>query len=339
MKQDGVGRAMAWMATGAAVLAAGAFLGASNSRRRERPAGAPDSGPKPRSPEEPPDLEDRPVAQAAWADAMAAARRVDQIAHSVSGIESRVATMETNTRQADEVWQRILRIEQMLDEIKQTPLEPAQVQALAAETERRVIPRVAALESRLDQHDVAIQQLQGHATQTDANIQRMIAAVEKLTEQISRALPAAPLRIEPKREATASPQESPESEGPAAEQRGGGLSRWRSVALIGTLTVGLAGSYAAARQVQWPARAPAADALRSAPPDRLLETAIGSFTALIEKDPQNLSWRYELGRLNELKGSRREAERWYRSILEFDPHDPRAVAALADLSSPTIGSR
>src|SRR5581483_4864594 len=132
--------------------------------------------------------------------------------------------------------------------------EASQVQTVAAEAERRVLPRVHALETRLDQHDAAIQQLQDHATKTDANLQRMIAAVEKLTEQISRALPPAPLRIEPKREAAAAPQETPESEGPAAEQRGGGLSRWRSVALIGTLTVGLAGSYAAARQVH---RAPA----------------------------------------------------------------------------------
>jgi tetratricopeptide (TPR) repeat protein len=256
----------------------------------------------------PEDLEDRPLAQEAWADAVAATRRVEQLVHTVSGLETRVSVAEANSRRVDEVWQRVLRLEQTLEELKGQPA--------AAEAERRVMARVSAMETRLDQHDTAIQQLQAHATQTDANLQRMIQAVEKLTEQISRALPPGPQRIEPKRE--------------ESEPRPAG---WRSVALIGAIALGLLGSYGAVRQMQGPAQVSAA-AVTPAPvtPDRLLDTAITSLAALAEKDPENLQWCYELGRLNELKGNRVEAARWYRSILDVDPHDQRAVSALADVT-------
>ncbi len=323
-EQDGLGRALAWMATGAAVLLAGAFVGATAGRRKDRPSG----NNRAAEPDLPDDLEDRPVAQAAWADARTAARRVDTLVHTVSGLESRVAAVENTTRQVEDVWQRVLRLEQMLDEVKRERAEPANVAALAAETERRVMPRVEALETRLDHHDAALQQLQSHAAQTDLNLQRMILAVEKLTEQISRALPAGPVRIEPKRET--------EGETGATEERGG-LSRWRSVALIGAVALSLAGSYAGLREMQRPQQVAAAPA--PAAPGRLLDTAIASLAALADRDPENLTWRYELGRLNELRGNRIDAERWYRSILEVDPHDPRAVAALAGVLAARTGSR
>lgn len=327
-QEDGLGRALAWMATGAAVLMAGAFVGAAAGRRKDRPS----AKNRPAEQDLPEDLEDRPVARAAWADAVAATQRVDLLVHTVSGLESRVAAVENTTRRVEDVWHRVLRLEQMLDEVKRERVEPAAVEALVAETERRVLPRVGAIETRLDHHDAAIQQLQTHAAQTDVNLQRMIAAVEKLTEQISRALPAGPVRMEPKRETTASAQETPEGEG-------SGLPRWRSVALIGAVALSLVGSYAGVRQMQRPQQVSAAVlAPVPVPPDRLLDTAITSLAALAEQDPENLAWRYELGRLNELKGSATEAERWYRSILEVDPHDPRAVSALADVLSAKAGS-
>jgi len=323
-EQDGLGRTLAWMATGAVVLLAGAFVGATAGRRKARPSGHNRTA----EPDLPDDLQDRPVARAAWADAMTAARRVDAVEQTVSGLESRVAAAEHTTRKVDDVWQRVLRLEQMLDEVKRERAQPANVEALVAEAERRAMPRVEAIETRLDQHDAALQQLQSHASQTDVNLQRMILAVEKLTEQISRALPAGPVRIEPKRETA--------TETGAAEERGG-LARWRSVGLIGAVVLSLAGSYAGVRQIQRPQQVSAAPA--QVAPGRLLDTAIASLAALADRDPENLAWRYELGRLNELKGNRADAERWYRSILEVDPHDPRAVAALANVLAARAGSR
>jgi hypothetical protein len=111
MRQEGPGKALAWMATGAAVLLAGAFVGAAAGRRdRRRPPGPPAEPPVPD------DLEDRPLAREAWADAVVAARQVDQLAHTVAGLEVRVSAAEANTRRADEVWQRILRLEQAIEE-------------------------------------------------------------------------------------------------------------------------------------------------------------------------------------------------------------------------------
>jgi hypothetical protein len=334
MKHDGVGRTLAWMAGGAAVLVAGAFLGASAGRRRDGRR-APDSGRA--DLERLDDLEDRPVARAAWADALAAARRVDEVAHAVTALESRVSAAEVSARRVDEVWERVLRIEQMLADLKRETAEPVEVQAVVAEAERRVMPRVTALENRLHQHDAAIHHLQTHAANTDLNLQRMIAAVEKLTEQISRALPAGPQKIEPRRE-TAGAQEPTEEEGRGGEERGG-LTRWRAAALIGAVTLGLAGSYAAGLQVQRPRAAAAATVSAGAPAEWPLQTAIRSLTALVEGDPGNRNWRYELGRLNELKGDRTEAGRWYRSVLSLDPHDQRAITALATLDASTAGSR
>lgn len=327
MKHNGVGQALAWMFTGAAVVAAGAFVGTAAGRRRER---RPSHGGRP-EPELPDDLADRPVARAAWDDVLAATRQVDRLVHTVTGLESRVAAIETTTGQVDQVWQRVVRLEQQLDELRRERLESADVEAVAAQAAERILPRVAGLESRVERHDAAIQQLQSHAVQTDANLQRMIAAVEKLTEQISRVLPATTLRIEPKRETAAAGQEATPAEEKPGEERSG-LSRWRSVALIGAVALGLVGSYAAGRQVDWPQKVTAAT-LAPAPPSQasLLETAITALGAVAEKDPENIGWKYELGRLNELQRNWVEAERWYRAVLEVDPHDPRAVNALADV--------
>ena len=106
MKQDGLGRTLAWMATGAAVLMAGAFVGAAAGRRRDRPSGKKRAA----APDEPEELEDRPVARAAWADAMAAAGQVDQLVHTVSGLELRVAAVENTTRKVEDAWHRVLRL-------------------------------------------------------------------------------------------------------------------------------------------------------------------------------------------------------------------------------------
>jgi len=313
MKQEGGGRTLAWLATGAAVLAAGAFLGSATSRRRDR---GPYAG-RDRGPELPEGLADRPLAREAWADALAAGRKVDELQQTVAGLTSRVAGLETGgAGRVEAVWQRVLRIEQRLEEVR-----TGQGEAAAAEAGERILPRVAALETRVEEHGAAILELRAHAAQTEANLQKMIAAVEKLTDQISRALPpAAPLRIEPRKETEAAGETGAEKGGP---------SRWRSAALIGAISLGLAGSYATIRTPRPPESVAAAAPAPAT--DRLLDTAVTSLTALAERDSENPVWKLEAGRLNHIKGDTVQAERWYRAALAEDPHDARALDALADL--------
>ena len=119
---------------------------------------------------------------------MAAARQVDQRAHTVAGLEARVSTAEASTNRADDVWQRIARVEQAIEELRSQPA--------AAEAERRVMARVSALEARVDQQDTAIQQLQAHAAQTDAP-SRLLAGESESTLRLDVRLSAADLAAGP----------------------------------------------------------------------------------------------------------------------------------------------
>ena len=65
--------------------------------------------------------------------------------------------------------------------------------------------------------------------------------------------------------------------------------------------------------------------------DRLLDDAVGSLTVLAARQPANTAWKYELGRLHEMRGDVAQAEWWYRAVLAADPQDSRAKDALAGL--------
>ena len=336
MREEGFGKALAWMATGAAVLAAGALVGATAGRRPK--SGSVSRGQAPEESE--PDLTDRPVARAAWADATAAARRTDRLAATLSGLEARLERIERASAadQIEAVWQKVLRIEERLEQAQQRSEIPA-LQELVSQAESRISPRLTALESRAEQHAEAIRQLQAQATQTETNLQKMIAAVEKLTAQLSRALPPAPMRIEPRREGStaasmlgepaapsAAPEVSPETARPSDRP-----PRWKAVALAGAITLGSLGSWVAIRSGDLFSRRPAVVVAADTPVARV-DAAIVSLARLVEQQPEEIGWMYELGRLHALKQDWTGAERWYRVVLERDPHDPRALRSLADLS-------
>ncbi len=321
MKQQGAGRFLALVATSAAMLAAGAFLGASAGRRR-RATAAPDSVKDPDL-----DLADRPVARAALAEAMETGRRLEQLSGAVAGLETRMAAIEDAAgSRIEAVWQRVLGLERRLEEARGDRLPVADIGALVSQAEARIEPRLAGLGARVDQHDAAIRELETHASQTEANLQRLITAVEKLTDQISRALPSG--RMEPQNATAAAAPEaveaSPEAAAPDRPERSGPI-RWRSAALVIAATLGLL----AAVQQGEPRLTQAAASVVTV--DDLLETAIESMTRLAERQPESLGWKFELARLHELREDWPEAERWYRGVLEQDPHNSRALNAVADL--------
>ena len=326
MKRHGPGRAIGWFATGATLVAAGALLGAAAGRRRPRPTR--------QLAEMDDDLADRPVAQAALADAVAAARRVDEIATNVAHLESRVAAMENSTAaRVDTVWQRVLQLEARLELLKAEKAAVPSLEQAAAEVERRLAPRVEALAARVEQNQTAIRQLETHAQHTEANLQKMIAAVEKLADQVALVLPAAPIRVEPQKEAVAAVPEAP---APRGEIRSEGERRassfgWRSVALIGAISAGLVASYAIGPGARRPAASPLPAMVAAPAADRLLDDAVGSLTVLAARQPANTAWKYELGRLHETRGDVAQAEWWYRAVLAADPQDFRAKDALVGL--------
>ena len=320
LKRHGTGRTIAWLATGATLVAAGTFLGAAAGRRRERVAPA-----RPR-PEDDEDLADRPVARAALAEAVQAARRVDRMAASVASLEARVTAIETSTSaRVEAVWQRVLRLEERLEQLKAERAGQPGVEQAAAEAERRLAPRLEALEGRVEQSQAALRQLEAHAAQTEINLQKMLAAVEKLADQVTRALPPpGPPRVEPQRETAAA------AEAPAEGERRPASFGWRSVALLGAISAGLLASYAT-----WPGGSPAATlpspTAAAQPAAQLVDTAWSSLTALAAREPQNKVWKFELARLCEMRGDADQAKRWYRALLEQDPQEWRAQEALAEL--------
>lgn len=157
MRDESPARALTWMATGAAVLAVGAFLGAAAGQRQ----GSVPSG-RPRDPDLLEELEMR-----------------------VQGVERPEAG-----EPVDAIWSRLQQLEERLEQVGAMEMPPLEV--LAARVEDRLAPRLGALEGRVQEHQAAIQDLRAQAAQAEGNLQKLIAAVEKLAEQISRSLP--PLR-------------------------------------------------------------------------------------------------------------------------------------------------
>ncbi|MBI3697925.1 MAG: hypothetical protein HY238_24215, partial [Acidobacteria bacterium] len=182
MSNDSPIKALAWMATGAAVLAAGAFLGSAAGRRKER-------APKQAAidPEMLEDLSDRPVARSVLAESLAAARRLEKVAGAVERLELRVQSVEraAPAERIEAIWQKVLQLEQRLEQVQAERAKLPALDTVVAQAETRLSPRIHGLEARVEEHHTAIQQLQTQATQTEANLQKMIAAVEKLAEQIS----------------------------------------------------------------------------------------------------------------------------------------------------------
>ncbi len=322
MRNESPVGALAWMATGAAVLAVGAFVGSAAGRRK---------GSAPSERRDHPDrdlledLVDRPVAQAAQAESLAAARRVDSLAETVASLETRVQTVERSavTDRVDALWSRVMQLEERLEQIRAMEIPPAD--ALAARVQDRLAPRLAVLENRVEEHQTAIEQLQAHATQTEANLQKMIAAVEKLTEQISRSLPSS-------RSAEPAPAElgAPAARAPQPEKSG--PFRWKSQALAALIALGMVGSWAAAPlQPIRPVRA--ANVVSSAPVASEIDAALASVSRPIAQQPEYPVWNYELGRLYARKQDGAPAERWHRAGLEQNPQDERVLRALADVMS------
>lgn len=243
MKQEGPGKILAWMATGAAVLAAGALLGSAAGRRRrsgsEAPSGRPGGDLQ--------DLADRPVLQSAVAESLAAARRLDSLAETVAALEARVDNVERTAPAGcvEAIWKRVSELEKVVEQIQAQRREAPSLDVLAAQAVEHIAPRIQALEARVDEHHAAIQNLQAQASQTEANLQRMITAVEKLADQVSRVLPAAAaIRMEPRKEENPALMSGAAPQGETAAERAAPV-RWKSLALAAAIALGLSISWTA----------------------------------------------------------------------------------------------
>jgi len=176
MRYEELGRAVAWAAGGTAVLSVGVVLGAVIGRPRRRPAAGQFLEW---------DLDDRPVAHAAWMDALAAAQRVADLSDSVATLEERVGTLERHSAAGHQ----------------QSP----GFELLLEELQKRLFSQLGVLEARAEKHHAAIAQLQAQARRTDSSLQLMISAVETLTKQIFplTAKPAGPPQAEVEKAASA----------------------------------------------------------------------------------------------------------------------------------------
>ncbi len=174
-----------WMAAGVAVVATGALLHSATEPLRKRVC-APKGG-----------LRGRRSPSTAISDALAVARRVEQIASLVPGLEARVEAMETGpiVERLEVLWQRVLKLEESLEHVATQRRETSALEMASEHTDNRLSPRLTSLETRVDEQHAAIQLLQAQASQMEATLQTMITAVARLADQILRAFPAAPPRV------------------------------------------------------------------------------------------------------------------------------------------------
>jgi hypothetical protein len=191
MRSNHPAKTLAWMGTGAVLVAAGFLLSPPPRRRRRDPEALPDW-------DQPDGLADRPVAAQALSEGLAAAQRVEQLSGVVDRMETRLERLErgSSAERVDAVWQKIAHIEEQIAQLRAERLQAPPIDALPAQVEEWLSPRLASLEARLDEHAIAISELQKQAARTEANLQRMIAAVEKLADQVSLTLPPGPRSVE-----------------------------------------------------------------------------------------------------------------------------------------------
>jgi len=199
MRRDSPGSALAWMATGAAMVAMGALVGSSNRRKPAisargaaggsfdklgEPAGAGD------------DLEENATGSGL----------TESLVGVVARLEARVQSLEDlpSGERVEAIWLRLLQLEHRVEEIRNQRFAIPSADALISQTEHRLAPRLQRIETRMEEHQGAIHQLQAQAHQTDLNLQKMIGAVEKLTDQISRVLPGTVARLQSRESPNAS---------------------------------------------------------------------------------------------------------------------------------------
>ncbi len=163
MSRRGPLETAAWAAAGAALLGGGLFLGfvsAMLGRRREGEAEA--SVPDP-----------------------TLARRVEDLATLVTGLQGRVESAAAPGNKLDAITERVGQLERRVEQILvEAPAGPSVEQVLAA-VEQMVAAKIGGLDERLTDQVHAIELLRHASTQTDALLHRLIQAVEGLAEQSS----------------------------------------------------------------------------------------------------------------------------------------------------------
>src|SRR5579884_72994 len=169
-------RSAAWAVAGATLLGGGMLLGFASALVRRRELGEPEKA---------------PPGGAAALDA-AYLKRIDELASAVSGIQERLervapyATAETTSEKIQAVTLRVEQLERRVDQLmSEMPSVPPVDHVLAA-VEHMVAAKIGGLDERLTNQVQAIELLRKASSQTDALLQKLIAAVEDLSHAAER---------------------------------------------------------------------------------------------------------------------------------------------------------
>jgi sugar-specific transcriptional regulator TrmB len=169
MKTTGSLTGAAWAVAGAAILGGGVVLGFASAlvqRRETKPELAP-----PASPE------------------TANQRRADELARAVAALERRLEAAakhrsdESTADRLDAVNLRIEKLEARMDQVFNESAAAPRIDQVLGVVEHMVASRVEGLDQRLDDQVEAIESLRNASTQTDVLLQRLLLAVEALSNQ------------------------------------------------------------------------------------------------------------------------------------------------------------
>lgn|SRR5581483_10983893 len=175
-------RSAAWAVAGATLLGGGMLLGFASALVRRRELGEPEK------------------AAAGGAGALDAVylKRIDELASAVAGIQERLdraapyAAPESTSEKIQAVSLRVEQLERRVDQLmSEMPSVPPVDHVLAA-VEHMVAAKIGGLDERLTNQVQSIELLRKASSQTDALLQKLIAAVEDLShaaEQPGRPTP------------------------------------------------------------------------------------------------------------------------------------------------------
>jgi methyl-accepting chemotaxis protein len=110
-------------------------------------------------------------------------RRVDELAGVVGQLRQRLEAAARPASQIEAISDRVEQLERRVEQIVAEMPAPPPIEQVLAAVEEMVSAKIGGLDERLTDQVHAIELLRGASAQTDALLQRLIQAVESLTEQ------------------------------------------------------------------------------------------------------------------------------------------------------------
>jgi len=176
MSRHGALETAVWAVAGAALLGGGIVLGLASAALGKRQKAEDSAAPSPMPGPDP-----------------GLSKLVEELAATVAGLERRVELTAAPIAKVDAVTQRVEELERRVDQIAVESQPAPPIEQVLAAVEQMVAAKIGGLDERLTDQVHAIELLRHASVQTDVLLERLLRAVEGLSDQ-SDLLTPAPVR-------------------------------------------------------------------------------------------------------------------------------------------------